>query len=212
MSNNLDKVQAKGKLSLVSQLLVFLSALLFPLCILPVFAVHSSKFFEILGFSSIDGGRPGCAANSSLAAVNQCANWQMPGSIKIVGILLFIVILGFGLLLSYYTARITYREAKRFVNIRFVTALVSTMVTLLAYVLMRDVSQNHGSSNFGFMSVNLVNGHYVPAHVTTLGYGLTPAMFTFIAVAYVLPACISWHRFIFSQRHIGGQKKQALFQ
>lgn len=196
----------------LSRLLVIISFLMLPLCTLPLFAVHSSKFYEVLGFQSLDGAQPGCIARNALVNNNQCASWQAPGSIKVAAVLFTVTLLVFGSLLNYYAGRRVHKEAKRFANWRFVSGLLSVATTLIAYMLMRDASQNSGSYDFGFISVNLIHDHYVPAQVARFGYGLTPALLTLLIIAYILPAFISWYRFIFSQRHVGGQKKQALFQ
>jgi hypothetical protein len=173
----------------------------------------------VFGFSSIDGAKPGCIANGNPVAHNQCATWLEPHTIWPLAILLLVVLVTLSIGLNIYTSKLSHKAGKYFANIRFVMTLVISVIGFIVFVVMRDASQNHGSYDFGLIAANLAPGGslvqmgpYVPIHPAAFGYGITPAMAVLLTAGYIIPAFISWHHFIFSRKHIDGQKKKVLFQ
>ena len=209
----------RGKVNLESILLLLVSMVILPFCLLIPFTDHSSKLNPVLGFSAIDGSKPGCIANGNLAAHNQCATWLEPHTIWPLVILLLLVILALGIGLNLYASKLKHKDGKRFADFRFIVVLIVSLTSFMAFAIMRDASQNHASYDFGLVTSNLASngswangGPYVPAQQAAFGYGITPAMAILLITGFVLPAFISWHRFVFSRRHVEGQKKKDLFQ
>jgi hypothetical protein len=209
----------KGKLSTKSILLLLASIVILPFCLLVAFADHSSKLNPILAFYSIDGTKPGCVAGHNIVTHNQCMSWQEPQTIWPLAVLLLLVIAAFSIGLNFYASRLSHKDGKRFANYRFVITLLVSIIGFIAFAIMRDASQNHASYNFGFVAANLApggsllnGGPYIPISHARFGYGITPAMAILLIAGFILPAFISWHRFIFSRRHIDGQRTKKLFQ
>jgi cation transport ATPase len=209
----------KAKLSIKSLALLLASIIILPFCLLIPFADHSSKLQLVLAFSSIDGTKPGCIANSNLVAHNQCATWLEPRTIWPLAVLLLAAIVTFRIGLNFYASKLEHKDGKRYANYRFVIALAISIISFTAFVIMRDASQNHGSYDFGLVGTNLASGGslmnggpYTPISHAAFGYGITPAMAILLIVGFLLPAFISWHQFIFSRKHVDGQKKKVLFQ
>ncbi len=209
----------RGKLSLTSTLLLLTSAVIFPFCLLIPFAIRAHTLLLVLAFSRLDGAKPSCISSGSLVAHNQCATWLAPRSIWPLSIVLLGIVLLCSLGLNLYTTRLRRADSRRFVTLRFVTTLVISVASIVVYMFMKDASQSNTSHDFGFVGANLLqhagpitNGSYVAAQDTRFGYGITPAGLTMLAVAFVLPAFISWYQFVFSRQRVGGQKKTDLFQ
>jgi hypothetical protein len=209
----------KAKLNIKSLLLLLASMVILPFCLLIPFADHSGKLNPVLAFWSLDGSTPGCIASGNLVAHNQCATWVEPHTIWPLMALLLIVVTASSVGLNFYAAKLVHKDGKRFANYRFVMALLVSLASFTAFAIMRDASQNHGSYDFGLVAANLApngslaaGGPYLPISPATFGYGLTPAMAVLLITGFLLPAFISWHQFIFSRKHIDGQKKKSLFQ
>lgn len=209
----------QGKVNLKSIGLLLAGIVLLSFCLLIPFANHSSKLNPVLGFSSIDGSKPGCVANGNLVAHNQCATWLEPRTIWPLALLLLVIVVAFGIGLNVYASKLKHKDGKRFANMRFILALIVSVISFMAFAIMRDASQNHASYDFGLVASNLASngslangGPYIPVHQAALGYGVTPAMAILLIAGFVLPAFVSWHQFIFSHRHVEGQKKKDLFQ
>ena len=202
----------KRKMSALSVVLLALGMLLFVTAALAPFVVRATSFGIVSGFVSADGAKPGCAAESDLAQTNQCADWQAPELIGKIGLLSVALVLLVGLGLNYYATSRLKSDGQWFAQVRFVVSLGIAALTVLVYASMRAHSQHNGSSNFGFFAVHLVNGTYVPSGTYRFGYGISPLMYTLLATAFLVPAYMSWYRFVYSSRYVGGQKKKELFQ
>src|SRR6202008_4502294 len=151
----------------------------------------------------------------NLVAHNQCATWLEPHTVWPLAMLLLVIVIAFGVGLNLYASKLKHKDGKRFANFRFVLGIIVSIVSFMAFAIMRDASQNHASYDFGLVTSNLASngnlvsgGPYVPVHQAAFGYGITPAMAILIIAGFVIPAFVSWHHFIFSRRHVEGQKKK----
>ncbi len=209
----------QGKINFKSILLLLASLVILPFCLLIPFADHSSKLNPVIAFGAIDGSKPGCSANGNIVDHNQCATWLEPHTILPLAMLILLAITVFGVVINLYAAKLGHKDGRRFANFRFIAALCISIISYMVYALMRNGSQNHASYDFGLVTSHLASntslangGPYVPDHLAAFGYGLTPAMAILLIAAFVLPAFMSWHQFVFSRSHVEGQKKKHLFQ
>ncbi|TAH31670.1 hypothetical protein EYC59_06560 [Candidatus Saccharibacteria bacterium] len=192
--------------------LLVLSVVLFVGAALLPFAVRATEFSLVVAFGSIDGGKPSCEASGSLVQANQCAMWLAPDAVRMLSVGGIVAVLVAGAALNYYATRRLGADGERFARTRFIVSAGAAVAVVIAYGYLRVRSQNNGFSNFGFFSVHMTNGAYVPSQTVQFGYGMGPALFVLLITAFLVPAYMSWYRFSWSPRFVKGHKKAALFQ
>ena len=201
-------------LSSKSVLLLLASVAALPTLLLLPFMDHSNQLEPALA-----GSKTACMTNAALITHNLCSTWLEPQTIWPIALLFVLALLAFSFGLSAYASRLPHQHGRKFADYRFVTVIFVSILSFIAYALMRIHSQNYDAANFGITTntVERIGGSSMPGpyslvNMAPFGYGLTPTMVALLVGSFMAPAFVSWHQFTYSRNYIDGQSKQKLFQ
>lgn len=193
-----------GKINLTGWLLLCVGIVGFPLISLLPYYIHANQYYYILASTH---PFKNCVSGYVISNVNQCMSWQEPSSLHMVTAFGLVALAVFGILVFKYIKNLNLTAVKRFTNAYVLAALITSVVSAVAYTIMHSSSQNR------VISVNIPHGFaWVANHEIPLGYGLTLASFVLATSLYLIFPITMWFQVRFGSRYIGGIKKKELFQ